>query len=74
MISSIQKVDKKWSQVVPVTTEVQQVSSTVTKYTSVVQKEEVKEEVVVLYNSETKHTEVITSHEVKPEVKPYYVT
>ena len=60
--------------VVPTTVQVQQVSNTVSKYTMVMQTQEVKEQVVVVYDSNTKESTIVSTNAVKPHIKPYYVT
>jgi hypothetical protein len=60
--------------VVPVNTEVQQLSQTVIQYTVLIEVKQKIEQLVVIYNSATKESKIVATSEVKAEAKPYYVT
>ena len=59
---------------VPVNTEVQQLSQTVIQYTVLIEVKQKIEQLVVIYNSATKESKIVAISEVKAEAKPYYVT
>lgn len=59
---------------VPVNTEVQQLSQTVIQYTVLIEVKQKIEQLVVIYNSATKESKIVATSEVKAEAKPYYVT
>lgn len=54
VITYVQGSSTTYQNVLPVTTEVQQLSKTVTQYKVVMEVKEKKEQLVVIYNSETK--------------------
>jgi hypothetical protein len=60
--------------VVPVNTEVQQLSQTVIQYTVLIEVKQKIEQLVVIYNSATKESKIVATSEVKADAKPYYVT
>ena len=70
----VQHSETHWAGVVPTSTEVQQISKEVTKYTVVMEEETTKKQVVVLYNTVTKTPTIVTTDVIKPQVEPYYVT
>lgn len=74
VVTIVQNHDSTWTDVIPETTEVKEISKTVTQYTVVMKTEETKKEVVVIVDSQKQEPEVVTISPVKPVTKPYYVT
>ena len=74
VVTIVQNHDSTWSGVVPETTEIKTISSTVTQYTIVMTTEETKKQVVVIVDSQAQEPQVVTITPIKPAVRPYYIT
>jgi len=61
VVQQIQKLDVGYATVLPVSTQVQQLSETVTQYTSLIQAEDKQQQVVVIYNSTTNSASIVSS-------------
>ena len=72
IVTTIQKSETIFSQVLPVSVNIEKIDDVVEKYVTVMEAEGVKKEIVTLYNKETKVYSTISTKEISKEVVQTY--
>ena len=72
IVTDIQKSETVFSQVTPVSVQVEKIDEVVSKYVTVMEAEGTKKEIVTLYNSDTEVSSTISTNEISKDVVQTY--
>ena len=72
IVTDIQKSETVFSQVIPVSVQVEKIDEVVSKYVTVMEAEGTKKEIVTLYNSDTEVSSTISTKEISKDVVQTY--